>query len=585
MLVMPKLHFDSFSSSFFVSLLSRFVVVAIMALSIGALSLLPTRFGGVAGAAQAQVTTDVTVNSLDSGEACSSDAQCGPKERCINRTCQASEASIRAGKPTPANRQLEDLEQANQSEKESVFKLTDTINNATIASWTTLLTGCATGVCTSYDGQSDQTAGVLGGINSTIIAMFTSQPANTGTAIADAFNSAGIAIAPPAMAQGIGFAALDPILETWKVFRNLAYLFFILAFVVIGFMIMFRQKVGQAAITAQQAIPQIIIALIMVTFSYAIAGLLIDLMYLLMYLLIGIFGQNRSLIEMNTFELGWNLLTNSWSNIGAIGNVVDGLLSTALGPISDGLGLAVNAVFLLIISVAVVIGMMRLFLELLKTYITLVISIALAPVILMFGAIPGRNSFGEWVQSLIGNLAAFPAVLLVLIIFEMIVGAKGVNESGFLPPYLFGAGAGGVIPMLLGLGLVIALPEVVIKVKETLGAKDSFGWLTSAVSKRINTSSQIALPLAGAVGGTVYGLGANAGILTDSGRSRMRKMQDYPAEVGSAASSGLKMGQAGLKWYQRAMEGRLLQMEDVETLLAGIKDRSKGGDGGKKGDH
>jgi hypothetical protein len=41
-------------------------------------------------------------------------------------------------------------------------------------------------------------------------------------------------------------------------------------------MIMFRTKVGQAAITAQQAIPNVVIAMLAVTFSYAIAGLMID---------------------------------------------------------------------------------------------------------------------------------------------------------------------------------------------------------------------------------------------------------------------------------------------------------------------
>ena len=33
-------------------------------------------------------------------------------------------------------------------------------------------------------------------------------------------------IIPKAQAQGLGFASLDPILEGWKQFRNVAYLFF-----------------------------------------------------------------------------------------------------------------------------------------------------------------------------------------------------------------------------------------------------------------------------------------------------------------------------------------------------------------------
>ena len=114
------------------------------------------------------------------------------------------------------------------------------------------------------------------------IAYMYQKPASTQAYIADVFKSA--KIIPPAQAQGIGFGALDPILQTWKTFRNLAYLFFVLIFLVIGFMIMFRHKInGQTVVTIQQAIPNIIVALLFVTFSYAIGGLLIDAMYLVMY--------------------------------------------------------------------------------------------------------------------------------------------------------------------------------------------------------------------------------------------------------------------------------------------------------------
>src|SRR5690606_25281628 len=100
---------------------------------------------------------------------------------------------------------------------------------------------------------------------------------------------------------GLGFSSLDPILDTWKAFRNVAYLFYVIMFLVIGFMIMFRQKISsQAVVTAQQALPKIIISLIAVTFSYALAGLMIDAMYLIMYLIVGLFPSQ-------TFENGMSL--------------------------------------------------------------------------------------------------------------------------------------------------------------------------------------------------------------------------------------------------------------------------------------
>ena len=120
-------------------------------------------------------------------------------------------------------------------------------------------------------------------------AMYTHPPAHTATYVADLVRSSGLAT--PAYAQGLGFASLDPILNLWKIFRNVAYFFFIVILIVLGFMIMFRQKIsGQAAVTAQQAIPSVVVSLILVTFSYAIAGFMVDLMYVLMYLIIGLFS-------------------------------------------------------------------------------------------------------------------------------------------------------------------------------------------------------------------------------------------------------------------------------------------------------
>src|SRR3989338_4413336 len=93
----------------------------------------------------------------------------------------------------------------------------------------------------------------------------------------------------PTYAQtgGIGFAALSPVQDIWTVFRNASYVGFVIVFVIMGFMIMFRAHISpQAVATVQDSIPRIIIALVLVTFSYAIAGLLIDVMFLVLNIFI-----------------------------------------------------------------------------------------------------------------------------------------------------------------------------------------------------------------------------------------------------------------------------------------------------------
>jgi hypothetical protein len=69
--------------------------------------------------------------------------------------------------------------------------------------------------------------GLIGSVNQGIVALYT-PPASTRSYVADLMKSA--KIIPEAQAQGLGFSALDPILETWKSFRNLVIFFLWLFF-------------------------------------------------------------------------------------------------------------------------------------------------------------------------------------------------------------------------------------------------------------------------------------------------------------------------------------------------------------------
>jgi hypothetical protein len=85
----------------------------------------------------------------------------------------------------------------------------------------------------------------------------------------------------PVYAQGIGFAAIKPFMSVWKVFRDLSYMLVVLVLIAIGFMIMFRAKLNpQTVISVENSLPKIVVALLLITFSFAIAGFLIDLMYI-----------------------------------------------------------------------------------------------------------------------------------------------------------------------------------------------------------------------------------------------------------------------------------------------------------------
>ncbi|KXK08563.1 MAG: hypothetical protein UZ21_OP11001000553 [Microgenomates bacterium OLB22] len=81
--------------------------------------------------------------------------------------------------------------------------------------------------------------------------------------------------------DGIGFQMIQPFARIWQAFRDITMFILVIVLISIGFMIMFNYNVNPSTqITIQSALPKIILTLIYITFSFAIAGFLIDLMYL-----------------------------------------------------------------------------------------------------------------------------------------------------------------------------------------------------------------------------------------------------------------------------------------------------------------
>lgn len=90
-----------------------------------------------------------------------------------------------------------------------------------------------------------------------------------------------------AATTGTGFNGLNPFIKIWTAFRNIAYLVYTVIFILIGIAIILRLKIGgNTPLTVQSILPKAIIGIILVTFSYAIAGFFIDIMYILTYLVV-----------------------------------------------------------------------------------------------------------------------------------------------------------------------------------------------------------------------------------------------------------------------------------------------------------
>jgi hypothetical protein len=83
---------------------------------------------------------------------------------------------------------------------------------------------------------------------------------------------------------GYGFCGLSPLLTLWSDVRDLSYAMLTILFIAIGVGVMFRFRVDpRTVMTLQNQIPRVIIAILLITFSFAIAGGMIDIMWTATY--------------------------------------------------------------------------------------------------------------------------------------------------------------------------------------------------------------------------------------------------------------------------------------------------------------
>src|ERR1035437_3150426 len=148
-------------------------------------------------------------------------------------------------------------------------------------------------------GYVQNNGGALGTVGGMIAILYT-PPIHTSDFIAYMGQNFGITKPSYAQVTGIGYKGLNPLLHAWVVFRNIVYLLFVFVFILIGLAIMLRLKIDpRTVMTIQNQIPKIIISLVLVTFSFAIAGFLIDLMWVSTYTIINVMGQADSKIDSN----------------------------------------------------------------------------------------------------------------------------------------------------------------------------------------------------------------------------------------------------------------------------------------------
>jgi hypothetical protein len=358
--------------------------------------------------------------------------------------------------------------------------------------------------------------GLLGGVAFLTAETFAHPPASGTEYVAYLIRQSPLTPEPVyAQEFGVGFGALSPILGTWAAFRDIAYFLLTVMFLVTGLLIIFRKKVsGNVAVSVQNALPRLVITLLLITFSYAIAGFIVDLMFWAIYFVVfifsGLFASNEipftNLKEilglgektgptLAEFALDTNIFTILFQYVisGGANNAAEGLSSLVFKslqavPILGGvakalspLGFVVELIFQLVIGIAILVQVFRVFFQLLMSYAGFVINVVLSPFILLQGAIPGKDPFKKWIMSLIGGLAPFVVVVFMLFMAFVLAGQNtkpGIGYNAENPPQY-----GLRLPLILtkevdaasfigilSVGFVMLLPEAVGMVKKVTGA-------------------------------------------------------------------------------------------------------------------
>lgn len=298
---------------------------------------------------------------------------------------------------------------------------------------------------------------------------------------------------PQAEAQeGFGFTeALLPIQAMWRASRDIAYGLFVVVALILAFMIMFRVKIApQVVITAQSALPKILIAVVLVTFSYAIAGFIIDFMYVVIGL-ISLLATKffppwldfTSTKIFNMMTLGQPISINVQfgvlglfvtyliyfafvaalvigASIGLLGILLglaglNTLLVAGFGPM---LSLLALITFLIVFIILIWMYLKTLFM-LFKAYAGVLLLTIFAPFQILVGTVIPSLGFGRWLRSFVANLSVFVVTgMLFILAYAFIsqalisIGNAILDESDLLTllNLLFGTNIVGNLGNILG---------------------------------------------------------------------------------------------------------------------------------------
>ncbi len=231
----------------------------------------------------------------------------------------------------------------------------------------------------------------------------------------------------------------------WGTIRNIAYVFFVVIMIIVGFMIMFRSKIGgQTLVSLGNFLPGLITSLVLITFSFAIAGLLIDIGAVVTSLIAGIYGTDNVFGINSIGEMMKGLITGEVTNVENVAGAtaggsalitaivqfgIGGAFAATAAPIAAGVGIIALLVILLIIGI-VFVGAIKVVITLYKAYFGILLGVIVGPIQIMIGSFPGKSySTSNWFKSLVKNVLTFPMVFAIVNLPTYLANQTGMTLS------------------------------------------------------------------------------------------------------------------------------------------------------------
>lgn len=253
---------------------------------------------------------------------------------------------------------------------------------------------------------------------------------------------------------------LTAIYHYWTISRNVAYAFLAAAMTVIGVMIIMGKSIDpKAGITVQQALPQIIIALILITFSYPIGAAGASLAYNVR----GSLDRSSLIRDANNYDPG---SAGIGGDQGAWSIVASAALS--IWPITSGFSSGGGVLTLVggvvAVAISVIMGMLVMF-KIFGIYLKMLFAILAAPVSFAIGAMPGNSDTTmNWFKQYGAYMVSIPVMSFAawfVFYLSMDISLKSLVSFDQLGGWWFGKLAGLAVPIITAFGynIVLTIPD------------------------------------------------------------------------------------------------------------------------------